>query len=375
MISKRDIIIVGGGLAGLTAAIHLQQKRCSVTLIERQNYPKHKVCGEYVSNEVLPYIRELGIYPLKNGAKDIREFQFSGLSGKALSIQLPLGGFGMSRYALDHLMLQRAIALGVEVVQKTVEKIGFQDKQFKVEMRDTTLYADYVLGAYGKRSGLDVTLSRKFIKERTPWMGVKMHYEAAFPDDVVALHNFEGGYCGLSKVETEAVNVCYLTNNKTFKKFKDLAEFQKEILEQNAQLKSFFSNAKPIFNKPIAISQISFENKSTIEDHILMIGDSAGLIHPLCGNGMAMAIHSAKIASECLLYHFENQTSRQQLEINYTKRWKKAFTQRMRNGALIQRGLYSKTLTRVGVQLLQKSPLLLKKIISSTHGKPLSDEF
>ena len=105
-----------------------------------------------------------------------------------------------------------------------------------------------------------------------------------------------------------------------------------------------------------------------MENHILMIGDSAGLIHPLCGNGMAMAIHSAKIASECLIEYTRTSRKREQLEKEYTKQWKRTFATRMRNGSLIQRGLHNATITRLGVSILQKSPKLLSSVIQSTHG-------
>lgn len=363
-----DIIIIGGGLAGLTAALHLLQAGRSVMLIEKNTYPKHKVCGEYVSNEVLPYLGTLGVDPIKHGAKEINRFQFSGLSGGSLEIDLPLGGFGISRYALDLMLFEKAIQLGLLFINATVTDVTFGIDEFEVSVKDSSYRAPYVLGAYGKRSGLDITLSRKFISTKSPWLGVKAHYKGDFPEDLVALHNFSGGYCGLSKVETDAINVCYLADFKSFKKYKDLDTYRVEVLEENRYLKQFFAQAVPVFDKPLTISQISFQNKSAVENHILMIGDSAGLIHPLCGNGMAMAIHSAKIASECLLKHLDYPVKRAQLETEYTKEWKATFATRMRNGALIQRGLKSTSATSLGVRLLQESPSLLTRVIKSTHG-------
>lgn len=366
-----DIIIIGGGLAGLTAAIHLLQEGCTVLLLEKNTYPKHKVCGEYVSNEVLPYLKSLGISPIDQGAKVITNFTFSGVSGKELVIKLPLGGFGISRYALDLLLYNRARSLGLLFEQDTVVDVTFGRDQFEVATAAKSFRAPFVIGAYGKRSGLDITLSRKFITTRSPWLGVKAHYRSAFSEDTVALHNFTGGYCGLSKVETDVVNACYLVDYKTFKKYKDLDTFRIEVLEKNRHLKHFFATAQPLFKKPLTISQISFQNKTTVENHMLMVGDSAGLIHPLCGNGMAMAIHSAKIASECLVKHFENSLSREHLEKKYHKEWQATFATRMRNGALIQRGLRNKVITNLGVNVLKKSPKLLTRVIQSTHGKTI----
>ena len=76
-INKADVIIIGGGLAGLTSAIHLAKANYNVLLFEKNAYPKHKVCGEYVSNEVLPYLNYLGFNPFEFGAKRIREFELT----------------------------------------------------------------------------------------------------------------------------------------------------------------------------------------------------------------------------------------------------------------------------------------------------------
>ncbi|MFT5255874.1 MAG: flavin-dependent dehydrogenase, partial [Candidatus Paceibacteria bacterium] len=89
-----EVLIIGGGLAGLTAGIHLSQQGFDVLLIEKYAYPHHKVCGEYVSNEVLPYLKRLGVDPIKNGAKNISSFEISNIKGELLSTKLSLGGFG-----------------------------------------------------------------------------------------------------------------------------------------------------------------------------------------------------------------------------------------------------------------------------------------
>ena len=96
-----DVIIIGGGLAGLTSAIHISKLNFSVLLIEKNDYPKHKVCGEYVSNEVLPYLKHLGFNPFEFGAKRISKFQLTTHNNKSIDAKLPLGGFGISRYEFD----------------------------------------------------------------------------------------------------------------------------------------------------------------------------------------------------------------------------------------------------------------------------------
>lgn len=369
---KQDIIIIGGGLAGLTAAIHLSKKGLNVTVIEKSAYPRHKVCGEYVSNEILPYLQWLGVDVSLLKPVQINKFQFSAVKGNLVTTVLPLGGFGISRYELDNLLYQKALQNGCNVIIESVTNVTFDDAIFTIDTNDATYTAKIVLGAYGKRSGIDQQLSRKFFKQKSPWLAVKAHYSGNFPDDTVALHNFKGGYCGVSKVEGGKINICYLADYNSFKKHKDIDEYQREVLYTNIHLKEIFTNSSISFEKPLTISQVSFHKKEAVDNHILMIGDTAGLIHPLCGNGMAMAIHSAKAASELISDYYSDIISRQKLEEKYTKEWRKQFGRRMKMGRILSGILQNNFLSEKLTALAVKFPAILPKIIKQTHGKPIT---
>jgi flavin-dependent dehydrogenase len=369
-IVKYDIIIIGGGLAGLIAALHLStNKNLKIALFEKNKYPHHKVCGEYISNEVIPYLKRLEIDPFEKGSVAISEFEISTHRGKKINSPLPMGGFGISRYTLDNYLFQ-SIKEKVSVYFNKVEEITFKSEVFTIKTTDKLVYtASYVIGAFGKRSLLDTFLKRKFIQKKSPWLAVKSHYRYNQPNQVVSLHNFEGGYCGISKVENNRVNVCYLTTFKSFKKIGDIDTFQKEIMCKNPNLKHFFDNATTIFDKPLSISQISFEQKNAVEAHIFMVGDSAGLIHPLCGNGMAMAIHSAKLCSETLLKVFEDSSfDRLKAEKEYQLIWNKTFSKRVQTGRFIQKILLNPIAANIGFKLAKLFPSILPQIIKKTHG-------
>ncbi|MFB9079318.1 NAD(P)/FAD-dependent oxidoreductase [Flavobacterium procerum] len=375
MKTNSDVLIIGGGLAGLVAAIHLSKKKLAVTLIEKSAYPRHKVCGEYVSNEILPYLKWLDVDVSELSPTSISKFEFTTNDGKTTTAKLPLGGFGISRYSLDHFLYQKAILYNCTIIQDTVTDIAFNNDLFTITASSQVLTSRIVLGAFGKRSNVDQVLNRKFIYKKSPWLAVKAHYAGNIDDDLVALHNFNGGYCGVSKVENNIVNICYLADYVTFKKYKNIEEYQKNILYKNKHLKSIFENSTLLFDKHLTISQISFENKQVVENHILMIGDTAGLIHPLCGNGMAMAIHSAKIVCEQLLDFFSNsEISREMLEKNYTREWKRHFGKRIFMGRILARILIHKTVTNLLMSLAVSFPGLLPFIIKQTHGNSLTVE-
>ncbi len=368
------ILIIGGGLAGLTSAIHLAKKGISVTLIEKETYPKHKVCGEYISNEVLPYFDFLDIDLDAIKSVEISKFIISTQKGHTINSQLPLGGFGISRYTLDYYLWKKAKTLGVQLINDQVIDVQYKANGFKiVTQQKRVLTSHYVIGAYGKRSILDKTLKRTFSSKKSPWLAVKAHYKAKFDTDTVALHNFTGGYCGLSKVENDRVNACFLVNYKSFKKHKDIDTFQREIMFQNPHLKAFFNDAELLFERPITISQVNFEKKKPVENHIFMIGDSAGLIHPLCGNGMAMAIQSAQMLSELLIEN-HNKTSaltRKEIEKVYLKQWQKTFSRRLYFGRLLQKVLLNDGLQFLSYKIAHILPSIVPKIIKQTHGDPL----
>jgi len=176
----------------------------------------------------------------------------------------------------------------------------------------------------------------------------------------------------VSKVENDAINLCYIVNYNTFKKYKNIQEFQEEVVFKNDLLKKVFENSTPLFEKPLTISQISFETKKPVENHIIMCGDTAGMIHPLCGNGMGMAIASAQIASDRILQFFNGEIkTREGLEKAYIRDWNKEFKTRLKAGHFIAWLFRNQTVSEMAYTILKKFPSLLPKIIRFTHGKPL----
>jgi len=215
-------------------------------------------------------------------------------------------------------------------------------------------------------------MQRNFIKKKSPYLAVKIHVKGDFPENLVALHNFKGGYCGVSKVEKGLINLCYIADFKIFKKYKNIDTFQEKVIFKNKYLKNIFKNAKPIFDTPLTINQISFASKKPVENHIIMCGDTAGMIHPLCGNGMSMAIRSAKIASQLILKYFSGKIkSKQELEKNYIEEWNRAFKKRLRIGRIIAAVFRKNQISKILLTVLKTFSFILPIIIKQTHGKPI----
>ncbi|TKC00867.1 NAD(P)/FAD-dependent oxidoreductase [Pedobacter cryophilus] len=374
MQSKPTITIIGGGLAGLTNAILLVKSNFVVTVIERKKYPFHRVCGEYVSNEVLPFLKDLGLKPDDLGAAKISKLVVSAPNAKQLKANLDLGAFGISRYVLDHELYKIASALGVKfILEKKVLDIRFSEEKFEIELANETLTTDLVIGAFGKRSNLDQKLNRDFFYQRSPYVGVKYHIKTNFPEDTIQLDNFKGGYCGINKIEKDLYCLCYLAENKYLKELGSITAMEEEILKKNPHLQKFFNDAEFVWDKPETINEISFEKKSLVENHILMCGDTAGMIAPLCGNGMAIAIHSAKLLSENIIQICKdglNPQKRSQLEKSYQLAWENQFALRLKIGRGIQSLFGSNFLTQMAIAGLKMFPSVTQQIVKKTHGKP-----
>jgi len=357
----------------LIAAIELKKANYSVTLIEKKKYPFHRVCGEYISNEVLHYLNERSLLPAEKEIPQIELFEFSSIKGRNIEMKLDLGGFGLSRYAFDYHLYQIACELGVEVLEQTSAlSIQFLNNLFQIETSTgQNLEAAVVIGAYGKSSILDKKLNREFTLHRSPYLGVKYHIQTNFPRNKVSLHNFEGGYCGISAIEDNKFNLCYLGSRETLKKYGSIAEMEEQVLCQNPFLRDIFKNSEFLFDQPEVINEFSFAPKKLIENHILMAGDAAGLITPLCGNGMAMAIHSGKILADSIQKHFtEQKPNRPLLEKDYEQQWNALFKRRLWVGRQTQKLFGSRISSELTTRLMRSVPSAARVIMKNTHGQP-----
>ncbi len=374
--SNYDICIIGGGLAGLSLSIQLAKHGYTIALFEKEQYPFHKVCGEYISLESWNFIEELG-YPLSGASLPLIErLIVSSPNGNQLKQRLPLGGFGISRYKIDDGLKEIALANKITVFENCkVNEVQFTNDTFQLQTTKGSFTCRVCCGSFGKRSNIDVKWNRNFINNKTTklnnYIGVKYHVKTNLPADTIALHNFRNGYCGISKIEDDKYCLCYLTNAENLKTNNNsIAEMERNVLWQNPHLKNIFNNSEILYQSPVTISQISFAKKSQVENHVLLIGDAAGMITPLCGNGMSMALHGSKIAAGFVHDFLQEKTDRQNMENNYSLEWKKAFGNRLKAGRLIQRMFGKIWVTNLFVAILKRTPFITKQLIKQTHGDP-----
>lgn len=367
--TKYDCAIIGGGVAGLCLAIQLAKKGHAVILFEKNKYPFHKVCGEFISNESWNFLESIGLPLSKMNLPKINQLGISSVKGFMLEAPLKMGGFGISRYTLDHQLSMIAIREGVDIIENCkVFNVKEIDGNSDIDTSEGLFLAKIVCGSYGKLSPAFIDKTKKSHKK---YIGVKYHIKTKFADNRIELHNFKDGYCGISKVDNDTYCLCYLTTTKNLQdNNNNIKQLEQNVLMKNLFLKKYFTESEFLYKEPLTISQISFNKKTTYSNGIFILGDASGAIAPLCGNGMSMGMRASKILSALLNDYLKNEISKTELIELYKKQWNKNFSSRIKSGYYLQQVFGKNMLTHLTLKFLNCFSGLTQKIISLTHGQP-----
>lgn len=369
---KYDVAIIGGGLAGLALANDLAMRGRKVVVFEKGNYPRHKVCGEYISMESHSYL--LKLCPVFNSMKlpVIKEFLLTTTGGSEFKTELDLGGFGISRYVLENLLYTKALEAGVNVVVNSkvsaVVRSGVEQGLIKTATGDFN--ATLICNSTGRKSNFEVkSVDRQ--QAGINYVGVKYHVKTERDSAQIGIHNFPGGYCGISEIEDGKSCLCYIVNSKKLLQAgNSISEMEKKFLFKNKNLEKIFQSAEFVFETPVTISGINFKIKKSADDGIFYLGDSAGSISPITGNGMSMALRSANFLAGEFDNYFQNTISMTELTERYRNFWRNQFESRIKFSRYLQKFSEYPFLTKGVIALFKTVPSLAAKVIRLTHGKP-----
>lgn len=373
-----DAIIIGAGLAGSSMAIQLAERGHSVLLLEQQHFPLHKLCGEFLSVEVTEIFGRLGILDAVRtaGAVPIQKASLSTSTGESFDGQLPGTALGLSRYALDKILWDRASEAGARCLDRTpVTAVrGSLDDGFVVSTADRQYRSKLVFGAYGKRSRLDGQLGRAFAAKPSPFVAGKAHYRGHHNVKAVELHAFPGGYCGLSAIESGLINVCWIGHAGLMQAAAGPARSSRgelsslAVLRRNHFLVSRLQGMDRVGGSSRSLSRISFALKGHFDRDVWMIGDTAGMIAPLCGDGMAMALGSADLAAPIAKAFLSNSLDSSVLRRRYRSDWNRVFRRRLQLGRCLHQGFLHPSIARLAVGLCNRQPALGNALIRATRG-------
>lgn len=371
-----DALVIGGGLAGCSTASQMAQRGYDVLLAEQSTYPRQKLCGEFLSPEAQASFRRLGVLEAVHeaGARPIQRTLLSEPTGGATRHALPDTALGLSRAQLDELLFHHAVATGAEGRPGTrVTNVrGSLDQGFAVDVGAETVEARLVFGAYGRRSRLDRTLQRPFLDENTPYVAFKAHYEGPAASELagtIELHGAPGSYCGLSPVEHNCVNVCWIGGAEALKETGGTpTAMLDERLRQNPLLDERLGGLHRVSDQFEAVSQVPLMPKSRFAQDVCMIGDAAGMIAPLCGDGMAMALQTADLVTPLASAFLDGRRSTASFRTAYENAWTRSFSRRMRLGRWIHTAAFQPGMTRLLVNSFRVLPSLARWLIRTTRG-------
>lgn len=368
-----DAIVVGAGLAGSSAAAHLAARGHTVLLLEKRSFPAHKLCGEFLSVEVQAILGRLGLSDAVRaaGAHPITHTRITAPGAGSFVHPLPGTALGISRYLLDDLLCRRAGQLGAEVhLREPVRAIrGGLASGFTVDTDQGQYTTRVIIGAYGKRSTLDRKLGRLSHRNQSPLVAFKAHFSGPGPGEAVELHAFPDGYCGLSQVENELVNACWITSTRMLRRYGSPEQMIAHCFPANPHLDSRFRSLHRVSERFLAVSQISFAAKGTFDADVCMVGDTAGMIAPLCGDGMAMAMRSAEMAAGLASAYLSGGSTPEQFRRRYARAWRSEFSSRMRLGRIAQAGFSNTTVARCAVQTFHLLPAAATWLVHNTRGE------
>lgn len=287
-----DVAVIGGGLAGSCAAINASRRGARVVLLEAGTFPRHKVCGEFLSPEARPILRRLGVENQlrQKGAREITMARMV-LGRDFVEVPLPAPALAVSRWILDEVLWQTAQNEGVVNHDSTRVRYWHRNGLFQVQTSRGEFCARHLIESSGRRGEAKIA---------TRFLGLKTHFHGTdLEEGVTELHVFDGGYCGLVRIEGDLTNVCLLTRYATWQSSgaKSPDAFFQHILKQCPLLQARLKNAE-LAHAWLATANIQFDwsNYETNASDVLQCGDAARFIHPFTGDGMAMALASGELA-------------------------------------------------------------------------------
>ncbi|MDR6555362.1 NAD(P)/FAD-dependent oxidoreductase [Paenibacillus qinlingensis] len=378
MIHTYDVAVIGAGIAGSVMAKSLADHGWNTVLFDRKAFPRHKVCGEFLSPESLAMMKKLGLREAVAALKPskIKQTTLILSRGKRLQIALPGTAWGVSRYQLDTVLHQAALRSGVQVQTETmVSAVQPVERGFVIETKQQGEAHEYharaVIAACGAigLSTLNKHLQRDVVKAIPgAHLGVKSHYEGIDMRGVVELYFFEGGYLGLSPIEEGRVNMAALLERG---KFPDAEKSILGLIEaasaRHSKLSERLSSARAVPGTQVAVSPVKLTSKPMAWNEMPCLGDAAMMLPPLCGDGMSMALRSAALCAPLASRYLKGDISLAVWEQMYTHAIHREFKGPLKWGHLLQGMFRVPYLPNMMFAAAQYTPRLAEKLVRATR--------
>ncbi|HET9836774.1 MAG TPA: NAD(P)/FAD-dependent oxidoreductase [Candidatus Angelobacter sp.] len=352
-----DLIIAGAGPAGSACAITAARAGARVLLLEKDRFPRQRVCGEFVSSESLGLLEGL----LGSGRLDVHAPVDSArifIDGKCLTLPVRPAAQSVPRFELDARLFDSARRAGVVAREETaVHAVRREHELFCIETSVGAFTARAVVNATGRWSKLtqfEVTAKEK-------WLGLKAHFTESSPPSSVDLYFFPGGYCGVTPVDGQTVNACAMVQA-------NVARSLEEVLARSPELHHRSAGWKPLF-PAVSTSPLYFREAETESGGMLLAGDSAAFIDPFAGDGISLALQSGTLAAEVLAPFIAEKCSLAQAHQHYREAYKKRFSPAFRNAARLRSAFNAPKWIRTATLAFAGIPGIGRMLIQGTRAR------
>jgi menaquinone-9 beta-reductase len=327
-----------------------------VLLLEKDRFPRQKVCGEFVSAE------SLGLLGLLLGEKELHSYapvnnaRFF-IDGKCVRLPLSPCARSIPRYAMDAALFQAARAAGAVTLEDTPIQQATHGKLFQVETAQGIFSAPAMVNASGRWS----KLTQFDAMEKQRWLGLKAHFAGPAPPASVDMYFFPGGYCGVTPVDAQTVNACAMVRA-------DAARSLDEVFALHPELQRRARDWQPLF-PTVTTSPLYFREPETEADGMLLAGDAAGFIDPFAGDGISLALQSGRLAAEALMPFVRGECSLEEAQQRYRAAYRKRFAPAFRNAARLRSALAAPRWLRIAALTIAGVPGVGRMLVRGTRAR------
>lgn len=345
MLRSRTIRIAGGGIAGLSLGIALRRRGVPVVISEALQYPRHRVCGEFLSGRGQRVLAELGVLDALRESGITEAVSTAFFCGRSISrpVRLPRAAWCVSRHTLDAVLAREFMASGGEL------HVG--------ERVPLAASGEGLVRAAGRRQAQGTDAKR--------WIGLKVHARNVLLTADLEMHLGRDGYVGLCRLPGEEVNVCGLFRRDTAgAKLKEPLELLRG--EGGSSLHLRVRGAEFIEKSFCAVSALNPWPRLRTFPGEFCIGDALTMIPPITGNGMSMALESAALAVEPLVEYSAGRLGWAEAIAAGRSACRRAFAERLRWASVLQAALFS-SLLRPVIPALIRSPRVIRELFGRTR--------
>ena len=364
-VSEFDLIVAGAGPAGAAAAITAARHGAQVLLLERGAFPRHKVCGEFVSAESLGllegFARESApLAPLLAAAERIARARVF-LDSDVWELPVEPAAASIPRIDLDEALWAVAKQSGVDCRQQVAVNAVANNGSFGVETSAGSFRSRALINASGRWSNLSSPVRQGRAAKGSKWLGVKAHFREEAPSLSVDLYFFRGGYCGVQPVGPDRVNACAMVRS-------DAATTLQEVLALHPRLAERSRGWEPVM-EPVTTSPLIFRKPAARQGTVLLVGDAAGFVDPFVGDGISLALRGGALAADALVPFWRGQVSLEEAARRYERAYRQELAPVFKAASHLRRLIGLPRVLRAPLLRLLNSPATGRYLVRKTRAR------